>query len=178
MCSPWGLLMGEASLRKLVVVSRLIYHQFYYQFLQCIWYWTSVTTMIEWKMYSINYLIHLSLIHFQKQFLWTFSMFSLWGIHLDCPEHIIMPINFCQRAPPQRLDWIPNAPPIGRLKVQSTLLEVVEAWSNYMRSYLWWSRNLACGDLNGSYGIKKEWLLVFHGLFWGDWGKGWWGGVI
>ena len=34
--------------------------------------------------------------------------------------------------------------------------KVVEALSNYKRSYFWWFGNLACGDLNGSNQTEKD----------------------
>ena len=42
--------------------------------------------------------------------------------------------------------------------------EVVEARSNYKKFYLWWFKNLVCGDSSGSNQIEKEWVGVPPGL--------------
>ena len=44
--------------------------------------------------------------------------------------------------------------------------EEIEAQSNCEKSYLWWFRNLACGDLTGSNQIKKDQFGVPPGLAW------------
>ena len=43
---------------------------------------------------------------------------------------------------------------------------VVEARSNYKKSYLWWFKNPACGDWTGSNGIEKNWVGLPPGLVW------------
>ena len=44
--------------------------------------------------------------------------------------------------------------------------KVVEALSNYKRSYFWWFGNLACGDLNESNRTEKDQGRVYLlGLF-------------
>ena len=45
--------------------------------------------------------------------------------------------------------------------------EVVEAWSNYKKFYLWWFRNPACGDSAGSNRIQKDRVGAPLGLVWG-----------
>ena len=45
--------------------------------------------------------------------------------------------------------------------------EVVEAQSNYKKSYLWWFRILACGDSTGSDRIEKDQVGVTPELVWG-----------
>ena len=51
--------------------------------------------------------------------------------------------------------------------------EVVEPRSNYKKSYLWWFRNIACGDPTGRNGIEKDRVRVDPGLDWGKGEKGW-----
>ena len=46
--------------------------------------------------------------------------------------------------------------------------DVAEARLNFRRSYLWWFRNLACGDLIGNNGIQNEPVDVPPGLVWGE----------
>ena len=41
--------------------------------------------------------------------------------------------------------------------------EVIEARSNYKRSYLWWLRKFVSGDSTGSGGLGKDSVLVFPG---------------
>ena len=50
--------------------------------------------------------------------------------------------------------------------------EVVEARSNYKKSYLRGFRNAACGDSTGSNRIEKDWIRVPLALAWGK-GGGW-----
>ena len=50
--------------------------------------------------------------------------------------------------------------------------ELVEVWSNYKKSYLWWFRNPACGYSTGSKQIEKDQFGVPPGLFWGVGGGG------
>ena len=44
--------------------------------------------------------------------------------------------------------------------------EVVDARSNYKISYLWWFRNLACGNSTWSNLTKKDQLSMLPGLAW------------
>ena len=44
--------------------------------------------------------------------------------------------------------------------------EVVEAGSNYKRSYLWRFRNPACGDSTGSNRVEKDLVRVPPGHLW------------
>ena len=50
--------------------------------------------------------------------------------------------------------------------------EVVKAQSNYKKSYLWWFRNLACGDSNESNRFEIDHLGVLPGPFHGNEGRG------
>ena len=82
--------------------------------------------------------------------------------------------------------WIPNVPTIGgsasvgvgRLQVfgicSHRLLykEVVKAWSNYKKSYLWWFTNSTCGDSTASNHIEKDQVCIPPGLVWGKEEKG------
>ena len=52
-------------------------------------------------------------------------------------------------------------------------IDVAEAQLNFRRSYLWWLRNLACGDLIGNNGIEIEPVYVLPGLVSGE-GMVWW----
>ena len=45
---------------------------------------------------------------------------------------------------------------------------VAEARSSFRRFYLWWFRNLACGDLIGNNWIQNEQVDVPLGLVWGE----------
>ena len=47
--------------------------------------------------------------------------------------------------------------------------DVSNGRSNFLKSYLWWFRNLACGDLIGTNGIEKN---LVHGPPRLVWGKG------
>ena len=51
------------------------------------------------------------------------------------------------------------------------LLEVLQAQWEDKRSYLWYFKNLACGDLLERDGIKKYWIHVFPGLVLRKWGR-------
>ena len=62
---------------------------------------------------------------------------------------------------------------LGRLRVHGICSgrlahrEELVARSNCKRSYLWWLRNLVCGDSTGSNGVGKDWVRLFSGLVWG-----------
>ena len=49
--------------------------------------------------------------------------------------------------------------------------EVVKAQSNYKKSYLWWFRNLTCGDSNGSNRLEIDRVGVLSGPFHGNQGR-------
>ena len=49
--------------------------------------------------------------------------------------------------------------------------EVVKAQSNYKKPYLWWFRNLACGDSNGSNRFEIDRVGVLPGPFHGNEGR-------
>ena len=57
------------------------------------------------------------------------------------------------------------APPAAKYPI---LIDVAETRLNFRRSYLWWFRNLACGDLIGNNGIQNEPVDVPPGLVWGE----------
>ena len=67
---------------------------------------------------------------------------------------------------------------VGRLKVHGicnrrlVYREIVKTRSDYKKSYLWWFRNIACGD---STGLKKAGFVYLLKLFRGT---GRWGGLI
>ena len=44
--------------------------------------------------------------------------------------------------------------------------KLLEARSNYRRSYLWGLWNFAYGDSNGSNRVEKDWIEEFSGLAW------------
>ena len=46
--------------------------------------------------------------------------------------------------------------------------DVAEARLDFRRFYLWWFRNLACGDLTGNNGIQNEPVDLPPGLVWGE----------
>ena len=50
--------------------------------------------------------------------------------------------------------------------------EVVEALSNYKKSYFWWYVNPACGDSTGSKWIEKDQACVSPRPVWGKRGEG------
>ena len=66
--------------------------------------------------------------------------------------------------------WTASAWNLQRRRL--VLREVLEARSNYKRSYLWWLRNLAYGDSTGSDGIEKDWVGVFLVLVLRKWREG------
>ena len=47
--------------------------------------------------------------------------------------------------------------------------KVLEAPSNYKRSSLWWLRNLAFTNSNGTDGVEKDWICVFPGFYLRKW---------
>ena len=66
----------KLTLRRSVAISRIIDHEFYYQFLECMWLWTLKTALIECKTQSINYRSSRPEVFCKKGVLWNFAKFT------------------------------------------------------------------------------------------------------
>ena len=80
----------KLSLRRLIVVYRLIDQEFPYQFLCHFWLWTLKTALAKWRMYSINKCGTIDFLPFEK---------VTSGEQIEClrgrhPEYIFMPASY------------------------------------------------------------------------------------
>ena len=63
-------------LRRSAVVCRWIDYEFYYQCLQCKWFWILKAVLSEWNMYNIKSVAQLTFYHMLKLVLW--KIFNVW----------------------------------------------------------------------------------------------------